>query len=172
MPIAEPVLRKTYVVTGVTGAVGAVVAEVLTRHGHRVRGLSRRAGASIDDPATLAAAFRDADGAFVMIPFDRTAADLHTNARRRSPRTRPRRHDRPHAPGRAPQWHQRASRLAGGKRRGCGHRRATVRPARHSRTGLPAGLLLYGKPSRFRISSTNSPVVPTPPCSDPISPPQ
>lgn len=77
MQTTKPDRRKTYVVTGVNGAVGRIVAAVLTRHGHRVRGISRQAGTSIDDPAALAAAFHDADGAFLLIPFDRRAANLH-----------------------------------------------------------------------------------------------
>lgn len=77
MRTTAPAWRKTYVVTGSTGAVGAAVADQLTRTGHDVRGLSRHTGISIDDPIALAAAFHGADGAFLMIPFDKKAPNLH-----------------------------------------------------------------------------------------------
>jgi len=77
MPPSEPERPRTYVVTGITGAVGRVVAHELTQRGHQVRGISRHAGVPIEDPAALAAAFHGAAAAFLMIPFDRTAANLH-----------------------------------------------------------------------------------------------
>lgn len=68
---------KTYVVIGGTGAVGRVVAEELASRGHDVRLVSRRAGVSIDGPHALAEVFDSAQGAFVMVPFDKTASVLH-----------------------------------------------------------------------------------------------
>lgn len=68
---------STYVVVGTTGAVGKVVADLLSRQGHHVRPISRRSGISFDDRAAMAEAFHGADGAFLMIPFDRQALDLH-----------------------------------------------------------------------------------------------
>lgn len=64
----DPQPPRTDVVTGITGAVGHVVAQELTQRGHHVRGLSRHAGIPIDDPAALAAAFHGAAEAFLMIP--------------------------------------------------------------------------------------------------------
>jgi uncharacterized protein YbjT (DUF2867 family) len=77
MPSVEPEQPRTYVVTGITGAVGRVVAHELTQRGHQVRGISRHAGTPIDDPAALAAAFHGAAAAFLMIPFARSAPNLH-----------------------------------------------------------------------------------------------
>ncbi len=69
--------KKTYVVTGATGTVGKVVLERLTAQGHQVRPVSRSLGVSFDGAAALARAFSGADGAFLMIPFDMKAPDLH-----------------------------------------------------------------------------------------------
>jgi uncharacterized protein YbjT (DUF2867 family) len=69
--------HKTYVVTGATGSVGKVVVETLQAQGHHVRPVSRRAGVSFDDAAALTQAFSGVDGAFLMIPFDMKAPDLH-----------------------------------------------------------------------------------------------
>jgi uncharacterized protein YbjT (DUF2867 family) len=69
--------QKTYVVTGASGHVGQAVVESLQARGHRTREVSRRAGVSIDDAGALTRAFSEADGAFVMIPFDMKARDLH-----------------------------------------------------------------------------------------------
>jgi uncharacterized protein YbjT (DUF2867 family) len=69
--------QKTYVVTGASGHVGRAVVETLQAHGHQTRDVSRRTGVSIDDAEALKRAFSEADGVFVMIPFDRTARDLH-----------------------------------------------------------------------------------------------
>jgi uncharacterized protein YbjT (DUF2867 family) len=68
---------KTYVVVGSMGAVGAAVASRLEALGHRVRPVSRRAGVSIDDAAALKRACSGVDGAFLLIPFDMQAPDLH-----------------------------------------------------------------------------------------------
>ena len=69
--------QKTYVVTGASGHVGRAVVESLHAGGHQTRDVSRRAGVSIDDSRALNRAFSEADGAFVMVPFDMTARDLH-----------------------------------------------------------------------------------------------
>jgi len=69
---------KTYVVVGSMGAVGAAVASRLEALGHRVRPVSRRAGVSIDDATALTGACSGVDGAFLLIPFDMQAPDLHT----------------------------------------------------------------------------------------------
>ena len=71
-----------YAVTGITGQVGGVVAENLLKHGHQVRAVMRDvnkgqvwsdrgceiARATFEDPASLAAAFRGAEGVFVLVP--------------------------------------------------------------------------------------------------------
>jgi len=69
--------QKTYVVTGASGHVGRAVVESLQTHGHQTRDVSRGTGISIDDARALKRAFSEADGAFVMIPFDVKAHDLH-----------------------------------------------------------------------------------------------
>jgi uncharacterized protein YbjT (DUF2867 family) len=68
---------KEIVVVGDSGAVGTAVVDGVLSLGHRVRRISRRAGISLDDRAALRMAFRGADAAFLMVPFDRAAADLH-----------------------------------------------------------------------------------------------
>lgn len=68
---------RTYVVIGATGAVGRVVTAALAEAGHGVRAVSRASGIALDDRAALTAAFEDVDGAYVMLPFDRTSPDLH-----------------------------------------------------------------------------------------------
>jgi uncharacterized protein YbjT (DUF2867 family) len=70
-------MNKTYAVTGATGAVGKELVEKLQVQGHNVRPVSRRAGVSIDDAPALTRAFSGVDGAFLMIPFDMQAPDLH-----------------------------------------------------------------------------------------------
>lgn len=69
--------NRTYVVTGATGSVGKVVGEKLKAQGHQVRPVSRSAGVSFDDVAALTRAFSGVDGAFLMIPFDMKAPNLH-----------------------------------------------------------------------------------------------
>jgi uncharacterized protein YbjT (DUF2867 family) len=51
--------------------------ETLTRQGHVVRRIARSAGTSLDDAAIINAAFVGANGAFLMVPFDMSAPDLH-----------------------------------------------------------------------------------------------
>jgi uncharacterized protein YbjT (DUF2867 family) len=70
-------MKQTYVVTGSTSAVGSVIARRLTSMGKEVRRVSRSEGISMDDPVSLHNAFAGADGAFIMIPFDMQAPDLH-----------------------------------------------------------------------------------------------
>lgn len=69
--------KEAYVVTGATGDVGKVVAEKLMAQGHEVRPIARSSGQSFDDHAALKQAFSGSAGAFLMIPFDMKAADLH-----------------------------------------------------------------------------------------------
>ncbi|MER8844775.1 MULTISPECIES: SDR family oxidoreductase [Mesorhizobium] len=68
---------RTVVVVGATNEVGKAVAQVLTGRGHIVRGVARSLGVALDDSDALATAFSGADSAYVMIPFDITAPDLH-----------------------------------------------------------------------------------------------
>ncbi|MBN9222255.1 MAG: NmrA family NAD(P)-binding protein [Mesorhizobium sp.] len=68
---------RTVVVVGATSEVGAEVASVLAGQGHKVRGVARSLGVALDDAAALKSAFSGADSAYVMIPFDVTAPDLH-----------------------------------------------------------------------------------------------
>jgi uncharacterized protein YbjT (DUF2867 family) len=70
-------MKKSFVVTGSTSAVGSVIVKRLIPMGKEVRGISRSEGTSMDDPIALNEAFSGADGAFIMIPFDMQALDLH-----------------------------------------------------------------------------------------------
>ena len=70
-------MGNSYVVVGATGVVGAEVTSLLARAGHQVRPVARSAGLPIEPSKRLAETFEDADGAFLMVPFDRSAADLH-----------------------------------------------------------------------------------------------
>jgi NAD(P)H dehydrogenase (quinone) len=77
-----------YAIMGITGRVGGALANALLASGSRVRGIVRDAGkaaawiargaelavADYDDAAALSAAFRGADGVFVMIPPNFTPA--------------------------------------------------------------------------------------------------
>jgi uncharacterized protein YbjT (DUF2867 family) len=69
--------RKIYTVVGATGSVGRELGDVLQAHGHEVRPVARRAGVAFEDPVALDRAFAGADGAYLMIPFDFDAPDLH-----------------------------------------------------------------------------------------------
>lgn len=75
------VKNRLYTVVGATSTVGSAIVERLTAAGHRVRPVSRAAGVSLDDAPALRDAFAGADGAFVMIPFDWAASDLHERER-------------------------------------------------------------------------------------------
>jgi uncharacterized protein YbjT (DUF2867 family) len=68
---------KIYAITGATSNVGQVICERLESMGHTVRKVSRASGISLDDADALTKAFEGADGVYVMIPFDKTAQDLH-----------------------------------------------------------------------------------------------
>ena len=70
-------LKRKFVVTGSTSDTSRVVAEKLLSAGHQVTAISRAAGISVDDQAALTEAFKGADGAYIMIPFDMKAPDLH-----------------------------------------------------------------------------------------------
>lgn len=70
--------KQTFVVVGGTGDVGRAVVNGLTKLGHVVRSVSRRDGISLDDPASLHKQFTGADAAYLMIPFDLEAPDLHS----------------------------------------------------------------------------------------------
>ncbi len=69
--------KRKVVVVGATSDVGRVVAQELTARGHEVRGIARSLGTSLTDRVALDRAFRDADSAYVMIPFDIQVPDLH-----------------------------------------------------------------------------------------------
>ncbi|AEH87754.1 NmrA family NAD(P)-binding protein [Mesorhizobium opportunistum] len=75
--IESNVAPRTVVVVGATSEVGKEVASVLAAQGHKVRGVARSLGVALDDADALASAFSGADSAYVMIPFDVTAPDLH-----------------------------------------------------------------------------------------------
>jgi uncharacterized protein YbjT (DUF2867 family) len=75
--VTSAMSQKTFAVVGATGSVGRVVASTLQGLGHQVRSVARSAGISFDDAAALSRAFANIDGAFLMIPFDSGAPDLH-----------------------------------------------------------------------------------------------
>ncbi len=69
--------KRTIVVVGATNEVGTVVSAKLQQQGHIVRGVARRLGVALSDQDALNRAFAGADSAYVMIPFDVKAPDLH-----------------------------------------------------------------------------------------------
>lgn len=69
--------KRTVVVVGATGVVGAVASEKLLQQGHIVRGVARSLGIALFDQDALNRAFAGAHSAYVMIPFDVQAPDLH-----------------------------------------------------------------------------------------------
>jgi uncharacterized protein YbjT (DUF2867 family) len=73
--------EQIYTVVGTSSDVGKAVAARLLASGHRVRSVTRSAGVPLDDPSALARAFEGAAGAFVMIPFDQRAEDVHARER-------------------------------------------------------------------------------------------
>ncbi|MBZ9905887.1 NmrA family NAD(P)-binding protein [Mesorhizobium sp. BR115XR7A] len=75
--VGEISTPRTVVVIGATNEVGKAVAQILTGRGHIVRGVARSLGVALDDSDALASAFFGADSAYVMIPFDVTAPDVH-----------------------------------------------------------------------------------------------
>jgi uncharacterized protein YbjT (DUF2867 family) len=75
--MTEDTKSKTFVVVGATGGVGRVVASTLKSLGHQVRPVGRSVGVPFENKARLDEAFSGADGAYLMIPFDHAAPDLH-----------------------------------------------------------------------------------------------
>jgi uncharacterized protein YbjT (DUF2867 family) len=79
----------TFVVAGVTGRVGSVVASELLSHGAHVRGIVRDAArvggehvvGSLSDIDFLASTLHGADGFFVLLPEDPHAADFRASRR-------------------------------------------------------------------------------------------
>jgi uncharacterized protein YbjT (DUF2867 family) len=72
---------KTFTVVGATSDSGRVVQRLLEEAGHTVRPVARRHGVTLDDAAGLARAFAGAWGAYLMMPFDLAAQDLHARER-------------------------------------------------------------------------------------------
>jgi uncharacterized protein YbjT (DUF2867 family) len=86
---------STFVIAGVTGRVGSVVASEILSQGHQVRGISREAAraerwranggeaavGSLADANFLRNALRGAQGFFVLLPEDPFAADFHGSRR-------------------------------------------------------------------------------------------
>lgn len=69
--------RRTIVVVGATSDVGAAASHKLQQHGYAVRGVARSLGIALSDQDALNRAFAGTDAAYVMIPFDVQAPDLH-----------------------------------------------------------------------------------------------
>src|SRR5438552_2906431 len=69
--------KRTIVVVGATSEAGRVAARQLTQQGHVVRGVARSLGISLTDAQAVDRAFQGADSAYLMIPFDMGAEDLH-----------------------------------------------------------------------------------------------
>ena len=75
--MTEDTGKKTFVVVGATGNVGRLVASTLQSFGHQVRPVARSLGVPFDHREKLNEAFSGAHGAYLMIPFDFAAPDLH-----------------------------------------------------------------------------------------------
>ncbi|WP_028351982.1 NmrA family NAD(P)-binding protein [Bradyrhizobium murdochi] len=75
--MTENTRKKTFVVVGATGSVGRVVASTLESLGHQVRLVARSLGLPFEHREKLREAFSGVNGAYLMIPFDRAAPDLH-----------------------------------------------------------------------------------------------
>jgi uncharacterized protein YbjT (DUF2867 family) len=69
--------KRTVVVVGATSEVGAAASARLRQQGHVVRGVARSLGVALSDRDALNRAFAGADSAYLMIPFDVQARDLH-----------------------------------------------------------------------------------------------
>lgn len=69
--------RHTIVVVGATSEVGTAASARLRQQGHIVRGVARGLGVALSDQDALNRAFAGADSAYLMIPFDVQARDLH-----------------------------------------------------------------------------------------------
>jgi uncharacterized protein YbjT (DUF2867 family) len=74
-------MTKTFTVVGATSDTGRVVKRLLEAAGHTVRAVSRSDGVSLDDATGLARTFAGAWGAYLMMPFDLAAPDLHARER-------------------------------------------------------------------------------------------
>jgi len=74
-------MPKIFTVMGATSDTGRVVRRILEESGHTVRPVARSHGVSLDDAAGLARAFAGAWGAYLMMPFDLAAKDLHSRER-------------------------------------------------------------------------------------------
>jgi uncharacterized protein YbjT (DUF2867 family) len=75
--MAQDTRSKIFVVVGATGNVGRAVASKLQSLGHQVRLIARSLGVPFEDRVKLNEAFSGAHGAYLMIPFDVAAPDLH-----------------------------------------------------------------------------------------------
>jgi uncharacterized protein YbjT (DUF2867 family) len=75
--LTEDTRKKTFVVVGATGSVGRVVASTLESLGHQVRPVARSLRMPFERREKLNEAFSGAHGAYLMIPFDFGAPDLH-----------------------------------------------------------------------------------------------
>jgi uncharacterized protein YbjT (DUF2867 family) len=75
--MTEDTRSRTFVVVGATGGVGRVVASTLKSLGHQVRPVARSLGVPFEDKEKLDEAFSGVHGAYLMIPFDFAAPDLH-----------------------------------------------------------------------------------------------
>ena len=69
--------NKIFIVAGATGSVGRVVAATLEGLGHQVRPVARSLGMPFERREKLDQVFSGAHGAYLMIPFDFAAPDLH-----------------------------------------------------------------------------------------------
>src|SRR4051812_22274719 len=74
--------KRTIVFVGATNIVGTTAIGELTRRGHKVRGLSRKMGIDLTDQEALRRTFAGADAAYIMIPFNTQAEDLHSFERK------------------------------------------------------------------------------------------
>jgi len=74
-------MPKIFTVMGATSDTGRVVRRILEESGHTVRPVARSHGVSLDDAAGLAQAFAGSWGAYLMMPFDLAAKDLHSRER-------------------------------------------------------------------------------------------
>lgn len=79
MTISDNMTKQSrrIVIVGATSDVGAVASARLRREGCVVKGVARSLGISLTDGAALDRVFSGADAAYVMIPFDIHAPDLH-----------------------------------------------------------------------------------------------
>jgi uncharacterized protein YbjT (DUF2867 family) len=75
--MTEDTRSKTFVVVGATGTVGRVVARRLKGLGHEVRPAARSVGVPFENREKLNEVFSGTQGAYLMIPFDFAALDLH-----------------------------------------------------------------------------------------------